>query len=403
LTVADALGDDGVTAPGPSRGCDVVPCARLANGARTDTLTLGVEEEFLVVDEASGALVPRADQVLVHATPALGDAVASELNLCQIEVGTPVCTTLAEIRSELTRLRRGLASAANQAGARVASIGAHPFGYWEDQRVYVRNERYRRMEDAYQIVARQQVICGCHVHVGIADRELAVDTMNRVRPWLAVLLALSANSPFWRSLDTGYASYRQQVWQRWPTSGMPPRLRSYSEFQELVGQLQSIEAIEDPTFIYWYVRPSTRFPTLEFRACDACLEVDHSVAVAGLVRALAWTCARQALDGEPDAGPRREVTEAAMWRAARYGLGADLVSPSAMSTRPAAQVVDELLGHVKDGLEAHGDWEDVSELVADILRRGNGASRQLAAFARRRDTHDVLREVLEATVPPAVA
>lgn len=377
-----------------------MPCARLGNGAPTDTLTLGVEEEFLVVDRASGALVPRADEVLVHAVPALGDAVASELNLCQIEVGTPVCTTLGEVRSQLTRLRRGLSSAADQVGNCVAAVGAHPFGYWEDQRVDVRNERYRRMEDAYQIVARQQVICGCHVHVGIADRELAIDTMNRVRPWLAVLLALSANSPFWRSLDTGYASYRHQVWQRWPTSGMPPRLESYAQFQELVGQLESIEAIEDPTFIYWYVRPSIRYPTLEFRSCDACLEVDHTVAIAGLVRALAWTCARDALDGQPDAVPRREIMQAAMWRAGRYGLSAELVSPSAMATRPAAEVVGELLDHVKDGLEAHGDWDEVNALVADMLERGNGASRQLAAFARRRDTHDVLKVVLAATVPP---
>ncbi len=386
--------------PRPLEGVRRGAVAPPAIGAATDTLTLGVEEEFLVVDEASGALLPRADDVLAHAAPALGDAVASELNLCQIEVGTPVCTTLAEVRSELTRLRRGLSSAAREVGSCIASIGAHPFGYWEDQRVDVGNERYRRMEDAYQIVARQQVICGCHVHVGIADRELAIETMNRSRPWLAVLLALSANSPFWRSLDTGYASYRLQVWQRWPTSGMPPRLRSYTEFQELVAQLQAIEAIEDPTFIYWYVRPSIRFPTLEFRACDACLEVDHTVAVAGLVRALAWTCARQALDGRDDGAPRREVMQAAMWRAARYGLTAELVSPSAMAIRPAAEVVDELLGHVREGLEAHGDWEQVRELVAGILRHGNGASRQLAAFARRRDTHDVLDEVVDATVPP---
>ena len=361
---------------------------------------MGVEEEFLVVDKASGALVPRADRVLTQAAASLGEAVASELNLCQIEVGTPVCTTLAEVRSELIRLRRGLGSAADRSGNGIAAVGTHPFGFWEDQRVDVRNERYRRMEDAYQIVARQQVICGCHVHVGIADRELAIETMNRARPWLAVLLALSANSPFWKTLDTGYASYRQQVWQRWPTSGMPPRLSSYAEFQELVSQLQAIEAIEDPTFLYWYVRPSIRFPTLEFRSCDVCLEVEDTVAIAGLIRALAWTCARQALDGRADEGPRREVFEAAMWRAARYGLGDTLVSPTDMAARPAADVVDELLDHLRDGLEVHGDWHEVRQLVAVILRRGNGATRQLETFARRRDTHDVLAEVLRATAPP---
>ena len=372
---------------------------RLGNDEETDTLTLGVEEEFLVVDKATSALVPRAEGFLEQARAALGDAVDPELNLCQIEVETPVCTTLAQVRHELIRLRRGLDSAADRVGNRVVAVGTHPFGFWQDQRIDHENERYRRMEDVYQIVAREQVICGCHVHVGIADRELGLETMNRARPWLAVLLALSANSPFWKGLDTGFASYRLQVWQRWPTSGMPPSLPSFGEFQELVGQLTSIDAIEDPTFLYWYVRPSVRFPTVEFRSCDVCLVVEDTVAVAGLVRALAWTCARDALEGRADPNLPTEVMEAAMWRASRYGLGAHLVSPTAMVTRPAGEVVAELLGHLREGLEAHGDWDEVSGLVGTILRRGNGASRQLAAFARRRDTHDVIADVLAATVP----
>jgi carboxylate-amine ligase len=370
-------------------------------GNATDAIALGVEEEFLVVDGKSAALVPRADRVLPPARSLLGDEVASELNLCQIEIGTPVCHTLSEVRTELARLRRGLASAAGQAGCKVAAVGTHPFSMWQDQAVDARVERYRRMEDVYQIVARQQVICGCHVHVGIADPELAVATMNRVRPWISVLLALSANSPFWQGADTGYASYRLQVWQRWPTSGMPPTLSSLGELAELVGQLRAIEAIEDETFLYWYVRPSVRYPTLEFRACDVCPTVDDAVAVAGLVRGLAWTCARQALDGAPGQGTRPEVMNAAMWRAARYGLEGGLVSPAGMTTSPAHEVVAELLAFVRPGLEAHGDWAEVSELVAAIERRGTGASRQRASFARRQDPGDVMADALAATVPPA--
>jgi len=358
---------------------------------------LGVEEEFLVVDRESGDLIPGADRLLPPARELLGDDVASELNLCQIEIGTPVCKTLKEVRTELVRLRRGLGIAAGKVDASVVAVGTHPYGRWQDQRVDVASERYRRMEEAYRIVARQQIICGCHVHVGIADGDLAVATMNRARPWMSVLLALSANSPFWQGVDTGYASYRLQVWQRWPTSGMPPWLASVAEFRELVDQLQAIEAIEDPTFLYWYLRPSIRWPTLEFRACDVCLAVDDTVAIAGLVRALAWTCAREAIDGAPEHSPRAEVMEAAMWRAGRYGLGGRLVSPTAMDTRPAAEVLGEMLAYVRDGLEFHGDWFEVSNLVASMLASGDGAWRQRAAFARHQDPHDVIGYAIDAT------
>ena len=369
-----------------------------AGGIDTETITLGVEEEFLVVDRFSGALIPGADRLLPHARESLGKDVASELNLCQIEVGTPVCTTLAEVRTELVRLRRGLGIAASQVDTGVVAVGTHPSGRWQDQKVDMANERYRRMEEAYRIIARQQVICGCHVHVGIDDADLAVAIMNRVRPWLSVLLALSANSPFWQGLDTGYASYRLQVWQRWPTAGMPPRLESDAEFRDLVDQLQAIDAIEDPTFLYWYVRPSIRWPTLEFRACDVCLAVDDTVAVAGLVRALAWTCAREAIDDAPEHSPRPEVMEAAMWRAARYGLSGRLVSPTTLATRSAHAVVGELLAYVREGLEFHGDWFEVSNLVAAILASGDGASRQRAAFSRHHDPRDVIDYAMDATL-----
>ena len=364
-----------------------------------DTLTLGVEEEFLVVDAPTGTLVPRSHAVLRSARPSLGEEVCSELNMCQIEVGTPVCNTLDEVRAELTRLRCGLSAASAEEGCGVVAVGTHPFGLWQDQKVDVSHERYRRMEEVYQVVARQQVICGCHVHVGIPDRELAVATMNRARPWLQVLVGLFANSPFWQAADTGYASYRLQVWQRWPTSGMPPRLGSLEEYDQLVAQLKSIDAIEDATFIYWYLRPSTRWPTLEFRACDVCATVDEAVALAGLSRALAWTCVNEVLEGPPPDDSRQEVLEAAMWRAGRYGLEAMLVSPSAGEPRPAAVVVTELLDHLRTGLEAHGDWPVVAETVAEIVRGGNGATRQRAAFARSHDPRDVVDWAVAATDP----
>jgi carboxylate-amine ligase len=364
-----------------------------------EPLTLGVEEEFLVVDRTTGALVPRSDDLLPGARKTLGEEVAPELNLCQIEVGTPVCNSLDQVRSHLIRLRQGLGAAAEDIGIGIIAAGTHPFSSWQRQQVDVSNQRYSRMDDVYQIVARQQVICGCHVHVGIDDQDLAIATMSRARPWLPVLLALSANSPFWQGLDTGYASYRLQVWQRWPTSGMPPELQTREEFDDLVGALESIDAIEDATFLYWYVRPSIRYPTLEFRVCDVCLDVEETVAVAGLVRSLAWTCAQEALRNEEPNPARLQVMEASTWRAARYGLSSMLVSPLTLTARPAALVVSELLDYVRKGLEAHGDWNEVSDLVNRVLARGNGASRQRMAFGRRHNGHDVVNHILEETIP----
>jgi glutamate---cysteine ligase / carboxylate-amine ligase len=361
-------------------------------------MTLGVEEEFLIVDAATGELVARAHELFDSAQARLGDDVAKELNLCQIEIGTPICHDLAGVRRELTRLRSELGAAAASMGARIAATATHPFGSWRDQRIDPGSDRYRRIADVYQVVARQQVIAGCHVHVGINDRDLAVEVMNRARPWLPVLAALSANSPFWQGVDTGYASYRLQVWQRWPTSGMPPQLSSAAEFDALVDELVQMEAIEDATFIYWYARPSARFPTIEFRACDVCLDVDSTVALAGLARALAWTCRRNALEGWPELDVGREVLDAAMWRAARYGLDGTLVSPAMRAPIPAHQVVHELLGYVDDGLDAHGDRDEVATLVGQILDRGNGAARQRSAHARGGNLRETIRAIVDATV-----
>ncbi|MEY2591539.1 MAG: glutamate---cysteine ligase / carboxylate-amine ligase [Acidimicrobiaceae bacterium] len=362
-------------------------------------MTLGVEEEFLIVDAATGELVARAGELFAGAQTRLGDDVAKELNLCQIEIGTPICHDLAGVRGELTRLRAELTSAAASLGARIAATATHPFGSWRDQRIDPGSDRYRRIADVYQVVARQQVIAGCHVHVGIEDRDLAVEVMNRARPWLPVLVALSANSPFWQGVDTGYASYRLQVWQRWPTSGMPPQLSSAAEFDALVDELVTMEAIEDATFIYWYARPSARYPTIEFRACDVCLDVDATVAVAGVARALAWTCRRNALEDRPDLDVGREVLDAAMWRAARYGLDGTLVSPALRSPIPATQVVQELLEYIEDGLEAHGDRDEVAALVGQIIDVGNGASRQRRAHSRSGSLRDTIRAIVDATVP----
>ena len=357
-------------------------------------MTLGVEEEFLIVDTGSHLLAPRAEELLASARAELGDSVTPELNRCQIEVASGVCSTLEEVGDDLRRFRRGLADAGAPLGLGIAAAGTHPSSVWSDQEVNRTHERYARMEDRFQIVARQQVICGCHVHIGFDDPELGVATMNRARSWLPVLLALSANSPFWSGRDTGFMSYRTEVWQRWPTAGFGPVLESRAHFDDLAAELQAIGAIEDATFLYWYMRPSSRFPTVEFRICDVPLLVEDTVAIAGLIRALAWSCRRDALLGRPELVRGSEAMEAAMWRAARYGLRGELVHPVEPRSAPAREVVTRFLEYVGDGLDAHGDRDLVEGAVSTILERGNGAELQQAAFEERRSLDDVVDTIV---------
>jgi glutamate---cysteine ligase / carboxylate-amine ligase len=305
-----------------------------------------------------------------------------------------VCTTLAEVRAELVRLRRLLREAAAGAGCSVVSSGTHPTATPDDSEVNPTKARYRHLEREFQAVAREQLVNGCHVHVGISDPDLAIEVLSRVRPWLATVVALAANSPFWAGSDSGYASYRTEVWTRWPLTGMPEPLASRAEYDGLVAALQAVEALPDPTFLYWDVRPSARYETLEFRAADACLDVDGAVMVAGLWRALARTAAGEATAGESPPVLRRELVDAARWRAARYGVEGTLVDLQEGRTAPARDVVNRLLAHVRPALEAAGDREEVGELVARAMAGGNGAVRQRAALARRGEMADVLALLL---------
>ena len=353
-------------------------------------LTLGVEEEFLIVDASTGELRSKAERLLTGAKVALGDDVTPELNLSQIETGTAVCTGLGEVRTQLVRLRREMAAAADAIGCRVVASGSHPSAHWKDQQINPTKDRYRMLEEVFQLTARKQLVCGSHVHVGIPDADLAIHAFNRVRLWLSPLLALTANSPFWMSVDSGYASYRTQVWSQWPLTDMPEPFASRADYDELVEELVAIEAIRDATFVYWDVRPSVRYDTLEFRIADSCLTVDEAVMLAGLVRGLTCTAAAEVVAGLPLKPVRREVVEAAKWRAARFGTEGSLVDIEAAQSRPAAEVVASLLDYMRPALEELGDWDEVSALVEQTLGRGNGAARQRAAFARGQSLGDVL-------------
>jgi glutamate---cysteine ligase / carboxylate-amine ligase len=359
--------------------------------------TLGIEEEFQLVDAETYALRPRAEAVLEHSRPVLGEEVCAELNLSQIEIGTPVCHSLDEAASHLRRLRRAVDGAARATGSRLLATGTHPFTEWIGQAI-TPGERYDGLERQYQQLAREQLVCGCHVHVGVDDREMAVEVVDRAAPELATLIALTANSPFWQGVDTGYASYRAELFGRWPTAGPPSFLGSRAEYDRVVRELVATGTIADASFLYWDARPSTQFETVEFRVADVCSSVDEAVMVAGLVRAVTRRCLRQVREEEPAPRPRYELLEAARWRAARFGLDDTLVDVSGAVARPAADVVRQLLDTLRPDLEDTGDWELIHELVDRTLTVGNGATRQREIYRRTGDLREVVRVAAAETI-----
>ncbi len=341
----------------------------------------GIEEEHQIVDPGSGELRSENERLLPLTQAVLGRWVQPELYQAQIETATVICRTLEDARRDLVRLRGVLLRTAGSIGVGIATAGSHPFSDWRGQQV-TRKARYQRLLCDYQQIAREQVLFGCHVHVGIRDPEAVIQTMNRARAWLPTMLALAANSPFWIGADTGYASYRVQVWRRWPTAGIPPVLGCRAEYDALVEELVGTGTVRDATKMYWDVRPSARYPTLEFRITDACTTVDEALMVAGLYRALARTCCDEARRDDPPVLPSATLLAACKWQAARFGLDGRLVDPRTGEIVPVPEMARRLLAYVRSALEDEGDWEEVCELVKRVLTEGNGAVRQRRALRR---------------------
>lgn len=362
----------------------------------TERPTIGVEEEFLVVDGETGVLRPEGPALLPAARKEIGQDVHPELHSSQLEVNTAVGDSLADVRRDVECLRRGLAGVAAGRGYRLAATGTHPFSAWTDDPDV--HPKYDVVEEEYQQLAREQIICGVHVHVGIGDPELAITVVNGVGPWLSPIVALAANSPFWSGRDTGYASYRTELWRRWPMAGTPGPFVDRADYESLVETLFRTASIDDHARIYWDVRPSAKFPTVEFRVADVGLTVDDTVMVAGLVRGLAATVAGEE---RPVPRVRPELLRAATWRAARYGIGGELVDAEAGEAVPARELIGRLLDRLRPALVDLGDWDEVSALVARVLADGTGADQQRRVLAETGDLRRVLDFVVEKTAPAA--
>jgi carboxylate-amine ligase len=361
--------------------------------------TVGVEEEFHLLDPGTAELTPGAEAVLAHLDEP-GEA-QPELLRSAVETATPVCRSLAEVAAELGGARSRLAEACAQAGLWVAAAGTVPDGGLRAVTVYPAR-RYTRMALEYRQLVEEQTVCACQIQVGVADRELAVAACGRVRTWLPVLLALSASSPFYRDGDTGYASYRSLLWSRWPTAGPPEPFSSAGEYDSLVEALVGCGVIADPGMVYYDARPSARYATVEIRVADACPQVDDAVLLAGLARAMVITAVAEQLAGRPAPAARPELVRAATWRAARSGMSGDLVDLRERRAVPAQVLLDRFLAHLGPALRATGDAGTVGRLLESARARGTSAARQRAAYARRGSLQDVVTDlVAETAIAPS--
>ncbi|WP_375388731.1 glutamate--cysteine ligase [uncultured Amnibacterium sp.] len=361
-------------------------------------LTLGAEEELHLIDLERWQLAARAPQLLGKLPR---DSYSAEIQRTTVETNTDVVTDLGGLRRELLRLRRGVIDVAAKEGLGVAAVGTAPRSEFRDFELTATG-RYGRMQEQYRLLVDEQLICGTQIHVGVADRDLAVDIAQRVASRLPVLLALSASSPYWNGLDTGYASIRTIIWQRWPSAGPTGPLADGAAYDELLQDMIASGVIADAKMAYFDVRPSSHAPTLELRICDACPLVDDAVLIAGLFRAMVRDAEKEVEAGSPWEGRALPLHRAGIWQAARGGLTGRLLDDSVHPRpAPAREVVQRLLGDLRETLEELDDWDEVADLTETALARGNSADRQRAAFVQRGDLEDVMRSVVEETQGPA--
>jgi carboxylate-amine ligase len=369
-----------------------------------DPYTLGVEEEYMLLDRETFDLVQHIETVLAAiAGHELEDRVNVELMQSVLEIATPVCRTAADVDRELRKLRGYVTGIAADKGLRVGSAGTHPFSLFERQRITAR-DRYHALVDQMQYVARRELIFGLHIHVAVDDPEKAIQVVNGLLVELGALLALSASSPFWRGEPTGLASSRQMVFAAFPRSGPPPRFRDYADYAEVVGQLEKTGCIADYTHIWWDIRLHPRWGTVEVRICDAVTRVEHAVALAAYCQALVKLLSERYDRGEEIPSYHRILTTENKWLAARYGLEAPVMDlASGRRNRvPVAQLIRRTLRDIEPHARELGSDREL-EGIREILARGNGSDRQHRVFNANRDIVEVVREIADATEGAAVA
>ena len=359
------------------------------------SFTLGIEEEFQVIDPQTRELKSHIQEMFAEGEKRLKDEIKREMHEAVIEVGTPICRDVTHARREVIRLRGEIIRLARESGLRIAAAGTHPISHWSN--VPITNaERYNRIVYDLQMVARANLIFGLHVHVAVEDNDTRIDIMNAARYFLPHIFALSVNSPFWTGQNTGWKSYRAKVFERFPRTGLPDYFRSWSDYDEYVQLLVKTGCIDNGKKIWWDVRPHAFFPTLEYRICDVPMRVDETICFASLFQAvtkklwnlyngnMTWRVYRQALLNENKQ------------RAARFGTDANLIDFSKKTEVPFGLLLDELLEFIDDVVDELGSRKDV-EYAREILRHRTGADRQLRVFEEKKDLRAVVDYIISET------
>ena len=361
--------------------------------------TLGIEEEFQIVDPVTRELRSHITEMIDQGRMILGEQVKPEMHQSMIEVGTGVCENIQEARTDVLKLRRTVSALAQEKGLRIAAASTHPFSSWKEQKI-TPNERYELLVDEMQVLATSLLIFGMHVHVGVEDREAQIHLMNAARYFLPHVLALSTSSPFWMGTRTGLKSYRCEIFKKFPRTDIPDYFASWSEYENYVALLVKTGCIDNPKKIWWDVRPHPFFPTLEFRVCDIPSRVDEVLAIAALFQAIVAKLYRLYRKNLGFRLYRRALIQENKWRAVRWGLEGKLIDFGKQKEVPVRDLILELLDFIDDVVDELGSRKEI-EYVHTIMQNGTSADRQLAIFEATGDLNAVVDNLIQETMEGA--
>ena len=363
---------------------------------KAPSLTLGIEEEYQIIDPATGELKSYITQILEDGKLVLKEQIKAELHQSMVEVGTEICQTPADARAELIKLRGAISELAGRHGLVIAAAGTHPFSSWEKQEI-TPFERYLGVQNDMQDLARQLLIFGTHVHVGIEDREFLIDAMNVARYFAPHILCLSTSSPFWIGRNTGLKSYRSIIFRHFPRSGIPPYFKDRDEFDGMVDTMVKTRCIPDGSKIWYDVRPNHRFPTLEFRICDVCTKLDEAVCIAAIFQAIIAKLWKLRRDNLTFRVYPTELIEENKWRAVRYGLDGKLLDLGKEKEVPVRELIHELIDwFLRDVIDELGTRTEI-EYAYKIMERGSSADRQLKTFEQTGSVRAVADQLVAET------
>ena len=366
-----------------------------AQAMEPHVFTLGIEEEFQIIDPETRDLRAHIQQILDGSRLTLKEHVKAEMHQSMVELGTEICSCVGHAREQVTELRTNLALLAAQAGLKIASAGTHPFSHWRDQLI-TPDERYATIVKDMQQIARANLIFGLHVHVGIPDRQEGIDLMNQARYFLPHLYALSTNSPFWLDENTGLKAYRQMIFERFPRTGIPDAFESLSEYDDYLALLVATGCIDNAKKIWWDIRLHPFFNTIEFRICDAQTRVDDTIALAAMMQAIVYKLRKLLRQNTTFRMYKRRLLDENRWRASRYGIDGQLIDFGQKRAVETRSLIHEILEFIAPEVDELGSQREMAH-VERILVEGTGADRQLAVWERTHDLKAVVDHIVAET------